>query len=54
MSAFVFLGIAIGLSVLGSLVVLLRHRPPRSDHHAIDDFRARMQALAPDDRYERD
>lgn len=49
MSAFVFLGIAIGLSLLGSLVVLLRNRAPRSDYHAIEDFRARMDALAPDD-----
>ena len=49
MSAIVFLGIAVGVSLLGSLVVALRHRQPRNRYHAVDDFSARMQALAPPD-----
>jgi len=49
MSAIVFLGLAVAVSIAGSLVVALRHRQPRNRYHAVDDFSARMDALAPPD-----
>jgi hypothetical protein len=48
-NALVFLGVAVVVSVLGSLIVLLRNRSPRSIDHGIDDFNQAMQALSPDD-----
>lgn len=48
-----FLMIAVVLSVLGSLVLLLRQRKPTSVDHAVDQFRKEMRALAPDDRSQR-
>ena len=50
MNALVFLGIAIAVSVLGSLIVLLRNRSPRSYDQGIDDFAQRMRALSPEER----
>ncbi len=50
MSALVFLGIAVGLSLIGSLVVAIRHRPKTSAHQSIDDFAEHLRALAPDRR----
>ena len=48
MNALVFLGVAVVVSVVGSLIVLLRNRSPRSIDHGIADFSQRMQALSPD------
>jgi hypothetical protein len=48
MNALVFLGVAVVVSVIGSLIVLARNRSPRSIDHGIDDFAQRMQALSPD------
>jgi hypothetical protein len=44
----VFLGAALLLSVLGSLLLWLRHRKPTSLHHGIDSFSKEMRALSPD------
>ena len=50
MSSAIFLLVVVGLSVLGSLVVWLRHRQrPRSVESGIDAFSREMRALAPDD-----
>jgi hypothetical protein len=43
----VFLLIALVLSVLGSMVLWLRHRNPTSLDHGIDEFQREMRALAP-------
>lgn len=43
-----FLLIAVGLSVAGSLALFLRHRDPTSLDHGIDEFRREMRALAPE------
>ena len=40
--------VAVAASVLGSLIVWLRHRRPRSFTSSIDDFRRELEALAPD------
>ncbi len=50
MNALVFLGIAVVLSLVGSLVVAIRHRPKTSPHQSIDDFAAHLRALAPQER----
>ncbi len=44
-----FLLIALGLSVFGTVVVLLRHRQPTSEDHGIRAFAKEMDALAPPD-----
>jgi hypothetical protein len=44
----VFLGAALLLSIVGSLLLWLRHRKPTSLHHGIDSFAKEMQALSPD------
>ena len=46
-SGLVFLLAALTLSVIGSLVLWLRHRQPTSLNQGIDDFSREMQALAP-------
>jgi hypothetical protein len=46
-SAVVFLLIALVISVVGTMVVVVRNRTPRSLDSGIDDFRREMQALAP-------
>ena len=47
MSGLLFLGVAIALSVVGSVVLWLRSRKPTSISHAIESFQREMQALAP-------
>jgi hypothetical protein len=47
MSALVFLAIAAGLSILGCLILWLRHRQPSSVESGVDAFRREMDALAP-------
>jgi hypothetical protein len=49
MSALVFLGAAVALSVLGSLVISFRNRTSKSQGDGVSDFSALMRALAPDD-----
>jgi hypothetical protein len=49
MSALVFLGAAIALSVLGSLVISFRNRTSKQQGDGVSDFSALMRALAPDD-----
>jgi hypothetical protein len=49
MSALVFLGAAVALSVLGSLVISFRNRSSKSHGDGVSDFSALMRALAPDD-----
>jgi hypothetical protein len=44
----VFLGAALLLSVIGSMLLWLRHRKPTSLHHGIDSFSREMRALSPD------
>jgi hypothetical protein len=48
-SGAVFLLIAVGLSVVGSLLLGLRRRKPTSLDHGIRSFRREMDALSPDD-----
>jgi hypothetical protein len=46
-SALVFLGIAVGLSAVGCLVLWLRSRQPGSMEAHIRDFERELDALAP-------
>lgn len=48
MGNLIFLIGAIGLSVAGSLILWLRHRPPRSPLSGIADFNQEMSALRRD------
>ncbi len=54
MNALLFLGVAVVVSVIGSLIVLARNRSPRSIDHGIDDFAQRMQALSPEQALSRE
>lgn len=53
MSGLVFLLIALGLSVVGSLVLWMRYRKPTSLEHGIRSFNKEMEALAPDPSFGR-
>lgn len=46
MGNLIFLVVALALSVVGSVVLWLRHRPPTSVMSSIDGFRDEMSALA--------
>jgi hypothetical protein len=46
MSAIVFLLLAVGIAVVGSVIVWLRHRQPTSVESGIDSFRREMRALS--------
>jgi len=48
MSALLFLGIALVLSLAGFLVLWLRNRPPRSVDAHIRAFARELEALAPE------
>jgi hypothetical protein len=50
MNALLFLAAAVVVSLIGSLIVMIRNRSPRSDDQGIDDFAERMRALEPDER----
>jgi hypothetical protein len=50
MTAVAFLLIAVSVSVIGSIVVWLRHRPPTSVESGIRAFAREMDALRPGDR----
>ncbi len=43
-----FLVLAAIVSIVGSLIVVARHRKPSTFTTSIDDFSSRMQALAPE------
>lgn len=47
MNALVFLGIAVGVSLLGCLTLWLRSRQPRSMDAHIREFARELDALAP-------
>ncbi len=47
MNALVYLGIAVGVSLLGCLTLWLRSRQPRSMDAHIRDFARELDALAP-------
>ena len=48
MSPLVFLGIALGLSLVGVLALWMRSRPPKSVDAHIRAFSRELEALAPD------
>lgn len=48
MSSLAFLAVAVALSLLGSLILWIRHRRPRSLEAGIDEFSRELKALAPD------
>ncbi|MDP8936874.1 MAG: hypothetical protein M3O23_03960 [Actinomycetota bacterium] len=50
MSSLLFLGIAVVVSVVGCLVLWVRHREPRSMDAHIRDFARELDALAPGQR----
>lgn len=48
MSALVFLGAAVVVSIIGSVVIALRNRPRTGMYQSIDDFNDHLRALAPE------
>ncbi|HET7490141.1 MAG TPA: hypothetical protein VFJ85_19615 [Acidimicrobiales bacterium] len=50
MSNLLYLAVALVLSALGSLVLWLRHRRPRSMEYGVDEFQRELKALAPERR----
>ncbi len=48
MSALVFLGVAVAISVIGSIVIAIRQRPKSGFGHSINDFSDHLRALAPE------
>lgn len=50
MGNLLFLLLAVAVAALGIAALWLRGRAPRSVHSGVDDFSARMNALAPDQR----
>lgn len=53
MSNLLYLGLAIGLSIIGSLILWYRHRKPRSIESGIEDFSRELRALSPQRRTDR-
>jgi hypothetical protein len=53
MTNLVYLGIAVVLSLLGSLVLWMRHRKPRSMEAHMQQFARELDALAPDPEWNR-
>ena len=49
MSALVFLGVAVAVSLIGIAIMALRARQPTSLESGIDAFKREMQALEPED-----
>jgi hypothetical protein len=50
MTNLVYLGLAVVLSLVGSVVLWLRNRRPTTMESSIKDFSRELGALAPDDR----
>ena len=53
MTNLVYLGIAVVLSLLGCLILWLRHRKPRSMEAHMQRFARELEALAPDPNWNR-
>jgi len=53
-SNLLYLVVAVGLSVVGSLILWFRHRKPTSMEHGIQAFNNELRALAPEQRARRD
>ena len=53
MTYLVYLGIAVLLTLLGSLILWLRHRKPRSMEAHMQRFARELEALAPDPEWNR-
>lgn len=49
-----FLAFAVVVSIVGSLIIVLRHRKPSTLTTSIDDFAQRMKALSPEQHDESD
>jgi hypothetical protein len=49
-SNLLYLLVAVGLSVLGSLALWYRHRKPRTMEYGVDAFQRELRALAPERR----
>jgi hypothetical protein len=47
-TALYFLLGALVISAIGSLIVVLRHREPRTEDWSVEEFRREMQALSPE------
>ena len=47
MSALLYLGVAIAISIVGILVLWYRNRKPRSLESGIEEFQRELRALAP-------
>jgi hypothetical protein len=47
-SNLIYLLLALVLSVVGSLILVYRHRRPRSMEEGIDEFNRELRALAPE------
>jgi hypothetical protein len=52
LSSLLYLLLALVLSVVGSLILVYRHRRPRSMEEGIDEFNRELRALAPERREE--
>ena len=46
MNALVFLGIAVAISVIGTIVLWARNRTPDTPDASIEEFRSKMAALS--------
>ena len=53
MTNLIYLGIAVVLSMLGSLVLWMRHRKPKSMEAHMQRFARELEALAPDPSFNR-
>ncbi|HVM03302.1 MAG TPA: hypothetical protein VM263_11585 [Acidimicrobiales bacterium] len=50
MTNLLYLLVAVGLSVVGSLALWYRHRKPRRFEYGVDAFQRELRALAPERR----
>ena len=50
MSNLVYLLVAVGLSIVGSLFLWFRHRRPRSMEYELETFKRELDAIAPQRR----
>ena len=48
MSNLIYLGVVVVLSVIGSLILYLRNRQPKSMESGIEQFARELKALAPE------
>lgn len=52
MASLFYLALAVTLSVVGTLILWLRHRKPQSLEHGIEEFSRELRALSPERRAE--